>query len=53
MTAQDSVVLPPQYTLAGDQGGAFQDRPDLNRYGVSCRNMWLRRTAGTVPVPGS
>ncbi|MDV9172596.1 CmcI family methyltransferase [Streptomyces sp. W16] len=34
--------------LAGDQGQFFQDRPDLNRYGISCRNMWLRRKAVTT-----
>ncbi|MBK3562300.1 MULTISPECIES: CmcI family methyltransferase [unclassified Streptomyces] len=34
--------------LAGDQGQFFQDRTDLNRYGVSCRNMWLRRKAAPL-----
>ncbi|WP_019070162.1 hypothetical protein [Streptomyces hokutonensis] len=33
---------------AGDQVQFFQDRPDLNRYGASCRNIWLRRKAVTT-----
>ncbi|MEV0470118.1 CmcI family methyltransferase [Streptomyces prunicolor] len=39
--------------LSSDQGQVFQDRSDLNRYGISCRNMWLRRTTGTASAPGS
>ncbi|MEU6195898.1 CmcI family methyltransferase [Streptomyces sp. NPDC047061] len=39
--------------LSTDQGKAFEKRSDLNRYGISCRNMWLRRTAGTASAPGS
>lgn len=39
--------------LSGDQGQAFEDRSDLDRYGISCRNMWLRRTADAVTAPDS
>jgi cephalosporin hydroxylase len=39
--------------LSSDQGEFFQDRSDLDRYGISCRNMWLRRRADTTPAPDS